>query len=149
MVRRALATLGAVVLAAIAGAAFTPIHFESNEELFEIPNGTWALRRSGSDVEILPSRIRLLIKLRNVLVLRNLDDVPQIFGPTLIMPGQTLRLPFDEVSENQFVCTAHANGQLTVSVEEVPATAWERLRWRLISAQETFSRMRLKGAFHG
>ena len=28
-------------------------------------------------------------------MLRNLDEVPQIFGPTLMMPGQSFRLPFE------------------------------------------------------
>ena len=43
-------------------------------------------------VEILPDEIRLTLGVRDVLVLENLDDVPQIFGPTLMMPGQSFRL---------------------------------------------------------
>jgi hypothetical protein len=111
-------------------AALRPVRFDSPEEVFEIPKGTWARRMAGDQVEILPSEIRLVEKLRNVLLLRNLDEVPQIFGPTLIMPGQSFRLPFDEPSENQFTCTAHASGQMTVIVEEAPVTPWTRLKWR-------------------
>ncbi|HET8931932.1 MAG TPA: hypothetical protein VFN67_00760 [Polyangiales bacterium] len=122
--------LVAGLVAALACAALVPIRFDSPEELFEIPKGTWARRRSGDNVEILPSEIRLVVGVHNILVLRNLDDVPQIFGPTLIMPGQKLRLPFDEVSENQFTCTAHVSGQLTVIVEALPASPLERLKWR-------------------
>ena len=137
----------AVSLAGAACAALLPIHFDSPEELFEIPKGTWARRRAGDDVEILPSEIRLVVGVHNVLVLRNLDDVPQIFGPTLIMPGQKLRLPFDEVSENQFTCTAHASGQLTVIVEALPDSAWDRLYWRAARAVQ-LSRQRWRDVLH-
>ena len=139
------------LISALAGgacAALLPVRFDSCEELFEIPKGTWARRRAGDDVEILPSEIRLVVGVHNILVLRNLDDVPQIFGPTLIMPGQKLRLPFDEVSENQFTCTAHVSGQLTVIVEALPASAWERLQWRAARAAQ-LSRQRWRDVLHG
>ena len=67
------ATLGAV-----AWAAFAPITFASREEPFEIPKGTWARRMAGNKVEILPSRIYLTLGIRDVLLLKNQDDVPQI-----------------------------------------------------------------------
>jgi hypothetical protein len=110
--------------------AFAPIRSVTRDELFEIPKGTWARRMSGDPVEILPSEIRLTLGVRDVLVLRNLDDVPQIFGPTLMMPGQSFRLPFAVASSYQFACTAHASGQMTVTVEPFPGTPWARLRWR-------------------
>jgi hypothetical protein len=119
----------AMALAAVA-AALIPVRFDSTEELFEIPRGTWSRRMAGDKVEILPSEIRLVLGVRNVLLLRNLDEVPQIFGPTLIMPGQSFRLPFDVASEYQFACTAHVSGQMTVLVEEAPRSPWSRLRWR-------------------
>ena len=72
---------------------------------------------AGDKVEILPSTIRLTLGLNDVLLLRNLDDVPQVFGPTLMMPGQSFRLPFEQASELQFACTAHASGQMTVVVD--------------------------------
>ena len=121
----------------IAGCAFgvtlwatlTPIHSTSRDEIFEIPKGTWARRMAGDPVEILPDEIRLTLGVRDVLVLKNLDDVPQIFGPTLMMPGQSFRLPFALASSYQFACTAHASGQMTVFVEPFPANPWARLRW--------------------
>ena len=121
--------LGITVIAA-AVAAFLPVHFDSREESFEIPKGTWARRMAGDKVEILPSEIFLTLGVRDVLRLRNLDDVPQIFGPTLLMPGQSFRLPFLVASENLFACTAHASGQLTVVVEEKPDSPPRRLSWR-------------------
>ena len=121
--------LGAITVLAWAGLA--PLHTRSRDELFEIPKGTWARRMSGDDVSILPDQIRLTLGLRDTLVLRNLDDVPQIFGPTLMMPGQSFRLPFEQASEYQFACTAHASGQMTVIVDEHPTTPWARILWRV------------------
>ena len=53
-----------------------------------------------------------------------------MFGPTLILPDQTFRLPFAQAATYSFLCTAHADGQLEVVVEAPPAAGWERLRWR-------------------
>lgn len=94
---------------------------------------------AGNKVEILPSEIRLTLGVRDILVLKNLDDVPQIFGPTLMMPGQSFRLPFRRASRYQFACTAHASGQMIIVVEPFPATPWARLRWRV---QELFTARR-------
>ena len=126
-------TVAAAGLLAVAGwAAFAPIQSASREELFEIPKGTWARRMSGDPVEILPSEVRLTLGIRDILLLRNLDDVPQVFGPALMMPGQSFQLPFEVASSYQFACTAHASGQMTVVVEPKPETPWARLRWRAI-----------------
>jgi hypothetical protein len=125
------ALLLAGALAAGAGwAAFAPIRSASREELFEIPKGTWARRMAGDPVEILPDEIFLTLGVRDVLLLKNLDDVPQVFGPALMMPGQSFRLPFEVASSYPFACTAHASGWMTVVVEEEPASPWARLRWR-------------------
>lgn len=92
---------------------------------------------SGDKVEILPSQIRLTLGVRDVLLLRNLDDVPQVFGPTVMMPGQSFRLPFEVASTYSFACTAHASGQLTIVVDPQPRSAWQRLRWRTSRAWNT------------
>jgi hypothetical protein len=128
--RLALLLAGAPVLAVLAWAALAPVRFPSREEVFEIPRGTWARRMAGDPVEILPSEIRLTLGVRDVLLLRNLDEVPQTFGPTLLMPGQSFRLPFEVAADYQFACTAHASGQMTVVVQPQPGTPWARLRWR-------------------
>ena len=113
--RRALRPVGRAACAA-AGARWPGPRWRrsgpaSRDELFEIPPGTWARRMAGDKVEILPDTIRLTLGINDVLLLRNLDDVPQIFGPALIMPGQSFRLPFEVASTYSFACTAHANGQ--------------------------------------
>jgi len=121
----------APLLAVVAWASFAPLPTGSREQLFEIPKGTWARRMAGDKVEILPDTIYLTLGLRDVLLLVNHDDVPQIFGPTLMMPGQSFRLPFAVASSYQFACTAHASGQMTIEVEPFPAAPWSRLLWRV------------------
>ena len=128
--RPSLALVTLAALGSLAWAAFTPINFAAREETFEIPKGTWARRMAGNKVEILPSHVYLTLGIRDVLLLKNLDDVPQIFGPTLMMPGQSFRLPFEMASSYQFACTAHASGQMTVVVDAQPDTPWRRLVWR-------------------
>lgn len=119
-----------IVIDVIALAAFVPVQFDSKEEVFEIPTGTWARRMAGEKIEILPQAVYLALGVRNVLVLRNLDTVPQMFGPTLIMPNQSFSLPFDLASDYEFACTAHLNGQMKVIVDPEPTPGWQRLAWR-------------------
>jgi hypothetical protein len=123
--------LSLLVLGGLGWAALAPIEVASHDELFEIPHGTWARRMAGEKIEILPQTIRLTLGINDVLLLRNADEVPHVFGPTLIMPGQSFSLPFAQASTYSFMCTAHASGQLSVVVEPSPAPGWEGLRWRL------------------
>src|SRR4051812_9844989 len=129
---RTFTVVAALLLAAVMWAGFAPIASPATRErVFEIPKGTWARRMAGDKVEILPNTIRLTLGMKDVLLLRNLDDVPQTFGPALMMPGQSFRLPFEVASDYQFACTAHASGQMTVIVEPDPQTPWRRIGWRV------------------
>jgi len=128
--RAALAACATLVLAALGWAALAPLDGGSRDELFEIPHGTYARRMAGNKIEILPDTIRLTLGVKDVLLLRNLDEVPQVFGPALIMPGQSFRLPFERASTYSFACTAHASGQMNVIVEPGPDGPWQTLRWR-------------------
>jgi hypothetical protein len=122
-----------VALAALGWAALAPITPPgSRDELFEIPPGTWARRMAGEKLEILPGSIRLTLGLNDVLLLKNHDAVPQVFGPVLIMPGQSFRLPFEQASTYSFACTAHASGQMSVIVDPAPTPGWSTLRWRAL-----------------
>ena len=125
-----LSLIAASACAALIGLGFTPIRSESRDQIFEIPKGTWAARMAGRNIAILPDHIRLTLGIRDVLVLRNHDSVPQIFGPTLMMPGQSFRLPFERPAQYQFACTAHTSGQMTITVDPYPATPWAKIRWR-------------------
>ncbi|WP_199192824.1 cupredoxin domain-containing protein [Allosphingosinicella deserti] len=119
-----------LLLAGLGWAALAPVHAASRDESFEIPPGTSARRLAGGHGEILPQTIRLTLGLNDVLVLKNRDAAPHIFGPTLIMPGQTFRMPFSMASTYSFLCSAHADGQLTIIVDPAPTPGWKRLRWR-------------------
>jgi hypothetical protein len=123
--------LMASLVLALAWAALAPLKYANHDQLFEIPNGTHARRMAGDKVEILPAVVRLTLGVQDVLLLRNRDSVPQLFGPVLIMPGQDFRLPFEQAGDYQFACTAHASGQMTVSVVGLPDPGFERLKWRL------------------
>jgi len=85
---------------------------------------------AGEKIETLPDHIYLTVGVRDILVLKNRDAVPQTFGPTLLMPGQSFTLPFERAAEYQFACTAHASGQMTIVVDPYPATAWAKISWR-------------------
>jgi len=124
------AVLALLLLGALGWAALAPVQATSRDAVYEIPRGTSARRMAGAQAEIFPQTIRLKLGLRDILVLRNADNVPHIFGPTLIMPGQSFRLPFTLASTYSFECSAHPNGGLSVIVAPSPAPGWERLYWR-------------------
>ena len=119
-----------VAIVATAWAALAPVHTDSREQVYVIPQGTWARRSAGENIDILPSEIHLMVGVKDTLVLRNHDDVPQLFGPVLIMPGQTFQLPFQRASTYSFACSLHVSGKLDVVVAPMPEPGWERLRWR-------------------
>jgi hypothetical protein len=128
------AVAAAVGLAAAAvWAAFAPIPPGSREAVYVIPKGTAARIAAGAAVQAFPSRMRLTIGVRDLLVIRNEDDQPQSFGPVLLAPGQTYRVPFSAPATFDFACSAHEDGQLTIVVEREPVPGWRRLRWRVAS----------------
>jgi len=126
-----LALVAAAFASALAWAALTPLPSDSRDAVYVIPKGTWARRMAGEKLDILPQELHLVLGVRDVLVLRNEDDVPQVFGPVLIMPGQSFTMPFRLASTYQFACSLHLSGQLSVIVQPAPAAGWERLRWRV------------------
>jgi hypothetical protein len=126
----AIGLLVSALLAGLGWAAFAPLNTDSRDALFAIPKGTWARRMAGNRVEILPDRIDLTLGLNDTLLLRNDDEVPQQFGPVVIMPGQSFRLPFEVASIYSFACSAHASGQMSVVVAPTPARGWPALQWR-------------------
>jgi hypothetical protein len=136
--RLAMAGIAALLAAGFAWAALAPPAPATRDETFEIPHGTWARRMKGEPLAILPDTIRLTLGANDTLLLRNLDDVPQVFGPVLIMPGQSFRLPFETASTYSFACQAHASGQLLVVVDPAPAPGWPTLRWRLQRLQRAW-----------
>lgn len=120
-------------VAAAGWAAFAPIPAGPREAVYVIPRGTAARIAAGEAVAAFPRRMRFTIGVRDVLVLRNEDDQPQSFGPVLLAPGQTYRVPFSAPATFDFACSAHEEGQLTIVVEHEPVPGWRRLRWRVVS----------------
>ncbi len=131
--KRLLLALLVLLATLVAVTALLPLAPVARESRFAIPPGTWAGRMAGQANEILPQTLYLTLGLSDILVLENQDSVPQIFGPTLIMPGQRFKLPFDVAADYQFACTAHADGQMTVIVDPYPGLGWPRLRWRVLN----------------
>jgi hypothetical protein len=131
-----------ICVVAVAGwASFAPVPSRaSREQPFVIPEGTWQRRMSGDPVEILPQQIRLTLGINDVLLLKNQDTVPQTFGPALLMPGQSFRLPFEVASEYQFACTAHSSGQMTIIVDPFPASPWGKARWRVLQLTDALGK---------
>lgn len=123
--------LALVAIAVVLGwAALAPIRVASRDQVFEIPRGTHARHMAGDRSDILPQTINLTLGVKDMLVLKNNDVAPHIFGPTLVMPGQRFSLPFSQASTYSFQCTAHADGQLNIIVYPEPTAGWRRLRWR-------------------
>jgi hypothetical protein len=70
----------------------------------------------------------------DVLLLRNLDSVPQVFGPVLIMPGQELPPAVRNRLDQRIRLHRARQRQMKVVVEPYPAAGLPRLQWRLAAA---------------
>jgi hypothetical protein len=123
----AVISIGIAIAASAWADALPPVEGNSREQVYVIPKGTFERRMAGENLDILPSEIRLTLGIKDILVLKNEDDVPQLFGPVLIMPGQSFRLPFSRASRYQFACSLHVNGTLDVVVEPMPEAARQPL----------------------
>lgn len=122
--------LGSVLAAALLWGAFAPLGGGSHELLFEVPRGArTALLKA-------PSEIRLTRGVLDVLVLRNRDTAPLVFGPLDVAPGREVRLPFEEEGEYIFACPVVAGALVKVRVVAAPGPGWPRLRWRLDNLEQ-------------
>jgi len=120
----------AVGAALAAWGALAPLPSGSRELTFVVPRGTAARQAAGAP-SAMPSVLRFTVGVRDTLVLKNEDDVPATFGPVLLAPGQTYRVPFRSPAEFQMGCSLHGDGRVTIVVVPAPARGWARLRWRL------------------
>lgn len=120
---------GAALLALLWG-ALAPLREPSHERSFIFPrteSGPGAAQRTLA----LPRELRLTLGVQDVLLLRNLDRRPHVFGPLQLRPGQEVRLPFEQAGDYPYACPDVAGGTLLVRVVRLPDPGWERLRWRL------------------
>jgi hypothetical protein len=127
--------LGAAgLLAALLGvwAAFAPLPPGPREIEYVIPKGTGDGSGRPGNLGMLPVRLHLTVGLRDILIVKNNDDVEQRFGPVLLAPGQIYRLPFHTPGRYQFACTAsEEGGHIGIIVDRAPDPGWDRLRWRV------------------
>lgn len=101
--RRLQWALAAVLFAALLWAALAPLHYPTRERLLEFPHGAAVLRGQASPV-LVPAELRLTLGVRDVLLLRNRDLAPHVFGQVLVLPGHEVRLPFEQAGDYPFAC---------------------------------------------
>lgn len=137
--RRPLAWPLAALLLALAWGALAPLRYPTRELPFELAAGA----------DTLPAQVRLTLGVQDVLLLRNGGASAQTVGPVRLLPGQEFRLPFEQGGEYQLASTAHAGGQLRVSVVAAPDPGWERLRWRLAALVHAVRYLKLRAPAEG
>jgi hypothetical protein len=132
------AVLGVLLLALLWG-ALAPLRTPSQERGFTFPaaGSAGAAGLAAARAPALPREIRLTLGVQDVLLLRNLDRQPHVFGPLQLLPGQEFRLPFEQAGAYDYACPDVAGGTLTVRVVRLPDPGWERLRWRLGALMQT------------
>jgi hypothetical protein len=142
LLRRVRWTLLAGLLLALLWAALAPLDYPTRERPLEFPRGAAVLR--GSAV-LVPGEVRLTLGVRDVLLLRNRDLVPHVFGQVLVLPGHDFRLPFEQAGSFPFACDAAPGARVMVRVLPEPDPGWQRLRWRLQALVEAVRELPLQG----
>jgi hypothetical protein len=118
--RQPLTWLAAVLLALLLWASLSPLRYPSREKLIEL-----------GGAQAVPSAVRLTLGVQDVLLLRNNSPLPHVFGQLRVLPGHIIRLPFEQVADLDFACSAHPRGQVQVHVVAPPDPGLARLRWRV------------------
>lgn len=108
-----------------------PIKGGSHQLLLAFPRGVSV---TGMAV---PGEIRLTRGVQDVLLLRNNDRVPIVFGPLKIGPGREVRLPFGEEGVYRYVCPPVLGQVVRVRVVAAPGPGWGRLFWRLDNLRQS------------
>lgn len=138
-------TLTGVLLLALLWAALAPLGDATRERVLEFPRGAAVLRGSAAGNSLVPSQVRLTLGVRDVLLLRNRDIVPHVFGQVLVLPGHDFRLPFEQAGSTPFACDVAPGARVLVRVEPEPDPGWQRLRWRLQALLESVRDLPLVG----
>jgi hypothetical protein len=142
--RRLQWTLVALPAAALLWAAVAPLHYPTRERLFEFPHGA-AVVRGGTGPMPMPAEVALTLGVRDVLLLRNRDVAPHVFGQVLVLPGHAVRLPFEQAGDFPYACDLAPASTVTVHVLPQPDPGWARLRWRLGALVEAIRGLPLQG----
>jgi hypothetical protein len=126
----------ALALVALAlWAALAPLRYPTRERILVFPRGAGAV----------PAEVRLTLGVRDVLLLRNRDAVPHVFGQVLVLPDHAFRLPFERPGDYVLACDVAPGHAVTVRVEDHPDPGWTRLLWRLRVLAEAVRTLPIEG----
>jgi len=139
LVRRVQLALAGLLLAALAWAALAPLRYPTRELGFDFVPAA-----AGGAVRV-PGQVRLTLGVRDVLLLRNRDRVPHVFGQVRVLPGRAFRLPFEQAGEYPFACDVAPGARVLVRVLAQPDPGWRRLRWRLLALFDAIRDLPLQG----
>ena len=135
MLHRLQWSLAALLGTALLWAALAPLHYPTRERLFEFARGAAPV----------PAEVRLTLGVRDVLLLRNRDLAPHVFGQVLVLPARTVRLPFEQPGDYAYTCDLAPASTVTVRVLPQPDPGWSRLRWRLAALLDAVKTLPLQG----
>jgi hypothetical protein len=134
-VRWGAALAGAAILL---WAALAPLRYPTRERTFVFPPGA---REPGR----VPAEVSLTLGVRDVLLLRNRDAVPHVFGQVRVLPGHVFRLPFEQAGDYVYACDVAPGHAVTVRVGNHPDPGWARLGWRLQVMAEAVRTLPIEG----
>lgn len=131
LVRRLQAALAGSLLVLLLWAALAPLGEGTRERPLDFARG------AAAGAPTVPAELRLTLGVSDVLLLRNRDRAPHVFGQLLVAPGHALRLPFEQAGSYPFACDAAPGTRVMVHVLPEPDPGWSRLRWRMQGLFET------------
>ena len=134
LLRRVQLALAALALAVLAWAALAPLRYPTRE-----------LGLDFARAAEVPATVRLTLGVRDVLLLRNRDRAPHVFGQVRVLPGRAFRLTFEQAGEFPFACDLAPGARVLVRVLDQPDPGWARLRWRLRTLLDTVRTLPLQG----
>jgi hypothetical protein len=140
LLRRVRWTLAGILLLALLWAALAPLGYPTRERPLDFARGG-----AGAGAGAVAREVRLTLGVRDVLLLRNRDSVPHVFGQVTVPPGQVFRLPFEQAGSYPFACDLAPGARVMVRVQPEPDPGWRRLRWRLQALFEAVRDLPLQG----
>ena len=136
--------VGLVIVALLLWAALAPLRYPTRERTLVFPRGATILRGTGAPGAV-PAEVSLTLGVRDVLLLRNRDAVPHVFGQVLVLPGHVFRLPFEQAGDYVYACDVAPGHAVTVRVANHPDPGWARLGWRLRVLAEAVRTLPIEG----
>jgi hypothetical protein len=129
--------VGLAIVATLLWAALAPLRYPTRERTFVFP-------RAGEQGAV-RAEVSLTLGVRDVLLLRNRDAVPHVFGQVLVLPGHVFRLPFEQAGDYVYACDVAPGHAVTVRVANHPDPGWARLGWRLRVLAEAVRTLPVEG----